>query len=425
LRDLVRTLEWLVWPLAAMVAVLMWLASGLISNHWLHPEHLSREQTAHAVAIMGLAVALQWPSGFYANGLSGLERQPVLNAINAGFATLRGAGVLAVLYWISPTIEAFMWWFAAMGACQSALSAIALWRALPRNGGRHARFHAHELRATGRFAGGLLAIMALATAVTQLDRIVLSAMRPLVELGYFSLALTVATGLARLIQPMFNALYPRYSKLVALGESNALTRLYHLSNQYMAVVVASTSVVLAIFSKDVVYLWTGDADTAAKVAAPLSILAVGTALNGLLNLPYALQLAHGWTRLTVMLNLAALALGIPFCIWAVGLYGINGAALVWLGINICFVAVGLPLMHRRLLRGELAAWCAKDVIPPFIGAAVIGAAAKLLLPEMARNTLGVLQLGMASAACLSAAALASPGVRAAIRRKLEEPQARR
>jgi len=424
-RDLVRTFECLVWPIAGLVAALMWLASSQLSNHWLHPEHLSHTETAHAVAIMGLAVALQWPSSFYANGLSGLEQQPILNLINAGFATLRGAGVLAVLNWFSPTIEAFMWWFAAMGACQSLLSATVLWRSLPHGAGQRARFQVAELQATGRFAGGLLAIMVLSAAVTQLDRIVLSAMRPLSDLGYFSLALAVATGMARMIQPMFNALYPRYSKLVALGEPEALTQLYHLSNQYLAVIVAATSVVLAVFSRDVVFLWTGDATTAAMVATPLTILAMGTALNGLMNLPYALQLAHGWTRLAAMMNLAVLVAGIPFCIWAVNHHGISGAALVWLGINACFVLVGLPLMHRRLMNGELANWYARDVAPPFIAAVAAGAAMKWLMSTIPRDIWGVLQLGIASATCLSAAALASPCVRAAILRQLRSFPARR
>lgn len=414
LRDLVRTFEWLVWPIAVLVALLMWLASSPLSNYWLHPVHLTRSETAHAVAIMGLAVALQWPSSFYANGLSGLERQPALNLINAGFSTLRGVGVLAVLYWISPTITAFMWWFAAIGACQSLLSAIALWRFLPPGKNQHTRFRAAELKATRRFAGGLLAIMVLSVVVTQLDRIVLSAMRPLAELGYFSLALTVAMGMSRLIQPMFNALYPRYSKLVALGETKALVRLYHTSNQCLAVIVAATSVILAIFSKDVVYLWTGDATTAAKVATPLSILAAGMALNGLMNLPYALQLAHGWTRLTVMMNLTALVLGIPFCIWAISHHGINGAAFVWFGINVCFVVIGLPLMHRSLMRGELGAWYIQDVAPPCAAAVTTGIIIKWLIPSMSRNTWGFLEIGIASAACLFAAALASPCARKVI-----------
>lgn len=416
--NLVRTFEWLVWPAALAIAVAIWLASGPLANHWLHPVHLTRAETAHAIAIMGLAVALQWPSGFYSNGLSGLERQPVLNLINASFATLRGAGVLAVLYWVSPTITAFMWWYAAMGACQSLVSAIVLWRLIPTETNHRPRFLSKELRATGRFAGGLVAITVLSVAVTQLDRIVLSAMRPLVELGYFSLALSVAAGMGRMIQPMFNALYPRYSKLVSLGEDKTLTHLYHLSNQYLCVVVAAISVVLMVFSRDVIYLWTGDAATALKIAVPLSILVAGTALNGLMNLPYALQLAHGWTRLTIGANLVALILGIPFCIWAVGHYGILGAACLWLAINLGFVVIAIPLMHHRFMRGEMGKWYLQDILPPFIAAATIGLFMRWLIPTLSRNLHGVLQLALISGITLCAAAIASPAVRSIARKKL-------
>ena len=416
--DLVRTFEWLVWPAALAIAVAIWLASGPLANHWLHPVHLTRADTAHAIAIMGLAVALQWPSGFYSNGLSGLERQPVLNLINAGFATLRGAGVLAVLYWVSPTIAAFMWWYAAMGACQSLVSATVLWRLLPSGTHKRPQFHLEELRATGRFAGGLVAITALSVAVTQLDRIVLSAMRPLVELGYFSLALSVAAGMGRMIQPMFNALYPRYSRLVSLREDKALTYLYHLSNQSLAVMVAAISVVLMVFSRDVLYLWTGDAATAAKVAVPLSILVAGTALNGLMTLPYALQLAHGWTRLTAGANLVALILGIPFCIWAVGHYGIIGAACLWFGINLGFVAISIPLMHRRFMRGEMGKWYLQDMLPPFIAATTVGMFMRWMIPALSRNLEGILELILISSLTLCTAAISSPAMRSMARQKL-------
>ncbi len=416
--DLVRTFEWLVWPTALVIALAIWVASGPLANHWLHPVRLTRVETAHVIAIMGLAVALQWPSGFYSNGLSGLERQPVLNLINAGFATLRGAGVLAVLYWVSPTIAAFMWWYAAMGACQSLVSATALWRLLPSDTHKRPRFQPEELRATGRFAGGLVAITALSVAVTQLDRIVLSAMRPLVDLGYFSLALSVAAGMGRMIQPMFNALYPRYSKLVSLGENKALTHLYHLSNQYLGIVLAAISVVLIVFSKDIIYLWTGDAATAAKVAVPLSILVGGTALNGLMNLPYALQLAHGWTRLSIGANLVALILGIPFCIWAVGNYGIIGAAFLWLAINLGFVVIAIPLMHRRFMRGEMGKWYLQDILPPFVSAAVAGVFLRWLIPALSRSPQGIPELALICGITLSAAAVTSPAVRSLARQIL-------
>jgi len=425
MADLVRTFEWLVWPAAMVIAILVWCASGPLAYHWLRPHQLSRLETAHAITIMGLAIALQWPSSFYSNGLSGLEHQPILNVVNAGFATLRGAGVVAVLYWVSPTINAFMWWYAAMGACQSMVSAVALWHVLPTERDRRAAFRAEELQAAGRFAGGLVAIMALSVMLTQLDRVVISAMLPLVELGYFSLAMSVAAGMGRMIQPMFNALYPRYSRLVSLGQNDSLTNLYHLSNQCLVVVVVAVAAVLMIFARDVIYLWTGDAATAAKLSIPLSILVAGTALNGLMNLPYALQLAHGWTRLTVGSNLVALILGIPFCIWAVGYDGIVGAAWLWFAINAGFVAVGIPLMHRRLLRGEMARWYVRDILPPAITAAAVALVAGWFLPALSRNLHGIFLLAMVSAATLLSAAMAAPMVRELLQQQLNRSFASR
>jgi O-antigen/teichoic acid export membrane protein len=295
-----------------------------------------------------------------------------------------------------------------------------LWRLLPTDPQRRVAFRAAELRAAGRFAGGLVAIMALSVMVTQLDRVVISAMLPLAELGYFSLAMSVAAGMGRMIQPMFNALYPRYSRLVSLGQKDSLIPLYHLSNQCLAVVVAAVAAVLMVFGRDVLYLWTGDAAMAAKLALPLSILVAGTALNGLMNLPYALQLAHGWTRLAVGTNLVALILGIPFCIWAVEHHGIVGAACLWLFINLAFVAVGIPVMHRRLLRGEMVRWYVADMLPPAVAAAAVALLAGWLLPALSRSLEGIIQLAMVSGATLLSAAVAAPLVRDTVWQQLAE-----
>lgn len=406
--DLVRTLEWPVWLLAVLVAAGLWLASGPVATHWLKIGQLGSAAASRAVAIIGLTVSLQLLVSFYGNGLAGLERLTLLNLVNTGFVTLRNVGVLPLL-WISATIDAFLWWQVLCLAMHAVvLAAVLRWQLAA----GPVQFRPGELRRVGRFAGGLVAIMALATALTQLDRLVLSGARPLVELGYYTLAVSVATGLGRMVQPMFGALYPRYSRLVAAGETEALVRLYHQSNQGLAVIVAGLSMVLALFARDVLFFWTGDAAAAERSALPLALLVAGTALNGMMNLPYALQLAHGWTRLTVLTNLMALGLGIPFCIWAVNNHGLAGAASLWLLINLGSVFVNVPLMHRRLLRDEMGAWYLRDVLPPFLAAAAVGVAARLLLPALERDIAGLFVLGGVTVATLGAAALASPFPRA-------------
>lgn len=412
-RDLVRTSESLIWAIAMLMTLALFGASQPLATQWLHLSSLTPGQAAQAISIMGVAIALLWPSVFYANCLSGLERQPQLNAIQALFATLRYAGVLPALWWVAPTIEVFLGWHALVGAAQSLVMGWLVWRYLPPSQ-RPARWSLEIVRASRRFAGGLFAIGVLALGVSQIDRLVLTSVRPLEEMGYYTLALSVAAGLGRMVQPMFNALYPRFSRLVAQRDAPGLQKLYHLSSQYLAIVIAAVAAVLVVFAHEVLWLWTGDEALATKVAPALMLLVTGSALNGLMNIPYALQLAHGWTRLAVGLNAASLLLGLPLCLWAVQHYGMPGAALPWLMANLISVVVGIPLMHRRLLPGQTARWYLRDNLPTLLAGCGITLILRTLLPEFSRDWTGMAWLGLVIFGVLLACALAAPSVRSAV-----------
>jgi O-antigen/teichoic acid export membrane protein len=415
-QDLVRSSECIIWALAAAVALLLLGASDWLATHWLHLQSFTVEQAARAIAIMGFSIALLWPSTFYANCLSGLERQPQLNSVQAAFAALRYAGVLPVMWWVAPDIEVFLWWYALVGATQSLVTGWLVRRYLPKSG-RKAKITLRALSGDSRFAGGLFFIGVLALGVSQADRLVLISLRPLDELGYYTLALSIAAGLGRMVQPMFNALYPRFSRLVAQQDKLGLKVLYHLSSQYLAVVLSATSAVLVVFAYEVLWFWTGDSELAEKVAPTLRLLVAGVALNGLMNIPYALQLAHGWTRLAAGLNGISLLAGVPLCFWAVHHYGMLGAALPWFLGNLISVFIGIPLMHRRLLHGQAMSWYLRDVSPSLLVGSGIVLVLYSLLPELGRDVVGLFWFGLTGSISLMGCALATSSVRALLREK--------
>jgi O-antigen/teichoic acid export membrane protein len=409
-RDLVRSAEILIWLLATAAMVMFWFASHFIADHWLHLQTLPPDNVASAVATMGVAIGLLWPSTFYAHCLSGLEKQPALNGINVAFGTLRFAGVVPVMIHVGASIEVFLWWHVVAGITQSFATALVVWKLLPK-GSRRPRVSLAELKGARHFAGGLFVVSLLALGITQMDRLILASLRPLEELGYYTLALSVAAGMGRMVHPMFNALYPRFSRLVAVGDNTSLKSLYHVSSQLLAVVIAALAAIFVVFADEVLLVWTGDAGLAATAASPMAILVGGTAINGLMNVPYALQLAHGWTRLTVQMNSIAITLGIPLCCWGVSQHGSTGAAMPWMAINIGFFLVGIPFIHRRLLRGELVRWYLRDIAPPFLASfsTALGLSALLLLPE--DRTQLALQLGSIMVAVLTASILSSTDAR--------------
>ena len=156
---LIRSFEWLVWPTAVMIALAIFAGSGPISTHWLKLDQLGAVEADRAIKLIGLAVALLWPTSFYTAALAGLERQLRLNALAIVFATLRFGGALLVLVFTRSGLQGFLLWYTLVAAAQSAASAWLLWRSLPEND-RPVRFDLHELAGARRFALGVFATTA-------------------------------------------------------------------------------------------------------------------------------------------------------------------------------------------------------------------------------------------------------------------------
>ena len=416
-RDLVRTLECVYWPIGLLIAGATWALSSPVATHWLQPVALTQARTSHAIALIGLSIAMQWPCSLYAGGFRGLERQVTLNAITAVFVTLRSAGVIPILYFLSPTIEMFFLWQVGVGAAQTATMAALFWRILP-PGERTPAFRWERLTGIAHFSAGMAGISVLSFFLAYADRIVLSKVLPLDQFGYYTLAAAASAALAPVVQSFFNAIYPRFSNLAAVADRNAISWLYHTSTQLLTVMIASIAAIVALFSHEILLLWSGDPLLVANSGPILSLLIVGVALNGLATLPYALQLAHGWTRLSLFQNAIALTLMLPLTWWLANQFGGRGAATAGILLNLSFVLITVPLMHRRLLRGELRSWYLGDILPPALAAVSVALVARLALPNIPEGGNGVAILASISAATLLAAAACSPAARRLARRKL-------
>jgi O-antigen/teichoic acid export membrane protein len=174
--------------------------------------------------------------------------------------------------------------------------------------------------------------------------------------------------------------------------------------------------VLIFFSKDAMFAWTGDAATVHHVWLVTSMLVAGTALNGIMNVPYALQVAHGWTRLTIWMNGIAVAVLVP-AVYLLGTrFGSVGAAAGWLALNLGYVLVGVQLMHRKLLLHEKAAWYARDVALPLGTAMGTALLLRAFFVHPAPGRLGAVAVLFAvSAATFVATLAATPECRRALR----------
>lgn len=370
MRNLVRTLEVLYLGIAVFVGITVVSVSPFLAHHWIKAGQLPPKTIEQALFIMGFVIALQMPLGFYSGGLLGLQKQVLLNVINVGMSTLRGAGAVLLLWLVSPTVQIFFVWQIVVSAIHISLLALFLWRRLPCANSR-AVFEKQLLKGIWRFAAGMSGISVLAVILTQLDKVILSKMLSLEMFGYYTLAGTITMGLGCFFTPVFFSIYPKFTQLFSMGDLEGLKRLYHQSCQFMSVLILPLAIMIALFSYEILLLWTQNQITAEKSHRVLSILICGTAMNGLMNLPYALQLASGWTRLSFFKNVIAVALCAPFIIYMAARYGATGAACVWLGLNLGYVLFEIPVMHLRLLREEKWRWYGQDICLPLMACVLV------------------------------------------------------
>ena len=146
----------------------------------------------------------------------------------------------------------------------------------------------------------------------------------------------------------------------------------------MACVIIPSAVIAWAFAPEIFVLWVGRGDE--SIIRIFRWLLIGISCAGLTWLPAAFQQAHGWTRLHAAMVSGVLVLGVPCLYWTIGLWGAVGAVVVWVMHGFSDVTLGLWLMHRRLLRGEMFLWYRSVLLPPVICSLPIVALSWYLMP---------------------------------------------
>lgn len=379
LRDLVVTFEIICYSLALAIGLVLWFASGWLATEWLNTSNLDVGVVATTLQIIGMVVALRFVEGLYRGGLLGLHRHVWLNGTVSFFATLRAVGAICILALVDPSIQAFFWWQAGVSLTTVLTLAYAMRHYLPR-ASRSGVFSPWAFTDVWRFAGGVLVTTILALLITQIDKILLSRMLSLETFGVYMFAATVAGSLYQLVGPLAQSYYPRFSELIAKGDESALADTYHQAAQLMTVATVPAGLLLIVFSEPILYVWTGDAKLARNASQLVAILALGNVLNGWMNIPYILQLASGWSSFSARVNAVGAVILAPAIFLIVPVYGMVGAAWVWVVVNLGYVLVAMRYMHRRLLPNHRMSWYANDLFIPSLMPGLVVALSMLLGP---------------------------------------------
>jgi O-antigen/teichoic acid export membrane protein len=383
---LLRSAEVISFCLATAIGLLAWAGSDYIASDWLKADKLPAAAVVEAISIMAIVVALRFCEGIYRGSLFGLQQQVWFNVANVILATLRHAGAAVILIFVSSTIQAFFYWQAIISLCSVFVLAVHVHKIMPKPI-LPVRFSLRVVKDIWPFAAGMMGISLLSIILTQVDKVILSRALPLDYFGFYTLAGTLAGTFYLIIIPITQAFYPRMVEFVSRNDNSNLINIYHVGTQIVVVLSLPIVFLFCFYGRNIIFIWSGNEILAKNVAPILIPLALGTFLNGLMHMPYQLQLAHGWTNFTIKINLIGISILIPGILWIVPIYGAVGAAWIWTVLNTGYVFIAINFMHKRLLPTEKWCWYREDVCWPLIGATGIFFLLRRLSPDIYENRL--------------------------------------
>ena len=419
-RNLLHSLAVVYWVMAVVIALIMFTLAPLVAKYWLQPEHLTESTVVNAITLMGLSIASRWPGGLYGGALMGLQKIALLSAFGSIVATISSFGAICVLAFISPTIEAFFIWQASVGIVSVIALRFITWREMYL-GDKRSQFSVDSLIRIWRFSAGMGALAVAAAVLMQIDKVLLSRLLSLEDFGKYSLAWVVASGLYVLLIPIFTVVYPRFTSLVAKEDTAVLMNLYRLITRLLTSILFPLAVLIGVFAEDILYIWTGNKSLAAEVAPIARLLLIGSAINGVMIFPYALQLAYGAIRLSFKICLILIVVTVPMTIFLAQKFGPIGGAYSWVIMNSIYLFMGSFLTYRLMLKEIGLKWLMWDVLLPLVSSilvlSILGGWIRELGMSHIINILIAIFIGLIAVLLLF---LSSPSVRRALLDSIKE-----
>lgn len=393
IKDIIRTYELIYIWISIFIASLVWVSSSYIVSHWLNVKNLNPSELGLAIKIMGIAIACQLPSGLYFGGLMGLQKQILANSLQLAWSLFKGLGTIIVLWVVSPTIIAFAFCQLIANILYFGLLRRNLWKSIPANNKKILpKFNIHLFILNWRYSLGIASISFMSTVILQADKILVSKILPLATLGYYTLAGTLALLPIMIANPITSAIFPKFISLIELKDNSQLVSVYHRTCKLIAIAIFPIGFTVMIFTKNVLYAWTGSILISNEGALVASILILGQIMQVITTVPFYFASAYGKTKLLLIVQILSVVIFIPSLIYLVPKYGIVGAGLSWLAMNILTFPGYMYFLHKKYLPGQFLKWLKEDVFLPIVIIFPLILGGRYILPDTEYRIIILIQI---------------------------------
>lgn len=353
--------------LGAACGLVVAVAARWISQNWIKADALSPEFIKNAIRLIGLLMMFQWPVMFYVSCFVGMQRQFSMATTTTTVMVVQTIFVLSALKFFHGNV------FYVLGIqCLSFIVNIFVLRKrivsmLPAISQRP-KVDFGFLAKFKRFAGGTFLIGITIAVLTQVDKLFISKFVKLEAFSAYSVSFNVIVQVCIIVTgPLMATLQPVLAGLVAKNDTAMTAEEYHRFSQFNAILVFSFLGPFLFFSDTLFALWLGpNSPLLPTVLELVPWVTVGCMFNVINSMPYSFQLAAGWTRLKLTMNVVQVILYVILLVILFPRYGMIVGPWLWIGLNALNTFVEAPIFHRYLVKGEYFRWLLGSVVRPAI-----------------------------------------------------------
>jgi O-antigen/teichoic acid export membrane protein len=349
IKDFIRTSSTFYWVGYTLLAAVAYMLAPLVVQRWLKLGSLEIQTAITVVRVLSIGSLLILPARMYGAMLTGLQRMGYNNLIDVAIKGTQQLGIFLIVTAHGSIFSVAHWIFGCLAAQVLAYLLVCM------------RFFSFRTMLPGfslavvkknmGYAGHLMTISISSSLHMQTDRIIISKLLPLADVGTYNIARGFINQGGMITSAIANAVFPHFSALHGAGKTRQMVVVYKDVQDLICLATipgfaAMPFAVIPLFT----YLF--DSGMAHLLFMPVVFLAIAQYMNGTLYAPYYVSLAAGRPDIGSRQNLLALLIVPPVSFVAVYYFGLTGAGLSWVVYHIfaylygarrtCLEVLGIP-----------------------------------------------------------------------------------
>lgn len=341
----------IVFGLLALFSILtLYIFSFSLAN-LIDVKTFDKEELSLIIKIASADLICQLLFRFYLGGLNGKEKQIIANLMLVAWGIIRNALVLIIISKIQ-SLKVFFIWQLCVSFMFLIFAKYILDKAVYHKLKLKLKFNKNSFNSVKGFTGGMLLISLVSAVSSQTDRILITKLLSIEILGYYTLAISLASILIVFISPISTAILPKLTKYHSLQCEEELKDTFNIFNLIISILVFSISSTLIFYAENIIYIWTNSKNISYEAGHYVPFVTIGYAFVVLQTMYYQVGLAKGYIRLNNILGVINIIVVIPVYYMAGSLWSVNGICVSFVIVQTLNFIIYAYFMNKKMIKED-------------------------------------------------------------------------